>query len=153
MQKDGVTDQSALPVPTESGVPASPTETTRDNTNNPSGTNLADNPAPSHFAITQATRTDPFDPAQDTQGHWQALTDRLETGTVLQRVRDGGGLSPSNTIARVAQPGDILVCTNSTTPFSGTGTHHTGIYLGNGYYLNAITDDHPVTDCDTPAPS
>lgn len=161
LQKDGVTDQSALPVPTESGVPASPTEATRDNTTNPSGTYLADNPAPSpllsglsaatwrqrlanfkpgdplpdprtptgdpaidaiafaagqqnatyawggnkstqgpsqgindgpggdatkyddqhrvgydcaglmHFAITQATGTDPFGPAQDTQGHWR----------------------------------------------------------------------------------
>ena len=46
-----------------------------------------------------------------------------------------GGIS-SETVGGHATPGDILVF-GASDPYTGAGTHHTGIYIGNGFMMNA----------------
>ncbi|OHU30938.1 hypothetical protein BKG76_04330 [Mycobacteroides franklinii] len=63
-------------------------------------------------------------------------TDRIDHSKYLAQVPEG--LSH-------AQPGDVLVFGNSGhQAFTGTDTHHTGIYLGNGVVINAPQSGEPV---------
>jgi cell wall-associated NlpC family hydrolase/nucleotide-binding universal stress UspA family protein len=56
----------------------------------------------------------------------------------------GAGHVPSATLGNsVAGPGDVLVFGGST-PFTGGDTDHTGIYIGNGYMINAPKSGLPV---------
>ncbi len=53
-----------------------------------------------------------------------------------------GGV-PSSAVVGQAQPGDVLVFGGSK-PYAGAGTDHTGIYIGNGYMINAPESGEPV---------
>jgi cell wall-associated NlpC family hydrolase/uncharacterized protein YukE len=53
-----------------------------------------------------------------------------------------GGV-PSSAVIGKAQPGDVLVFGGSR-PYAGAGTDHTGIYIGNGYMINAPQSGEPV---------
>lgn len=53
-----------------------------------------------------------------------------------------GGV-PSSAVVGTAQPGDVLVFGGSR-PYAGAGTDHTGIYIGNGYMINAPDSGDPV---------
>lgn len=54
----------------------------------------------------------------------------------------GGGM-PSSAVIGTAKPGDVLVF-GGAQPYAGTGTEHTGIYIGNGYMINAPESGEPV---------
>jgi cell wall-associated NlpC family hydrolase/uncharacterized protein YukE len=53
-----------------------------------------------------------------------------------------GGI-PSSAVVGKAQPGDVLVFGGSGA-YPGAGTDHTGIYIGNGYMINAPESGEPV---------
>lgn len=57
-------------------------------------------------------------------------------------ARPGGGLTSSQA-ATQALPGDVLVFGGSG-GYQGSGTDHTGIYIGNGYMINAPESGEPV---------
>lgn len=77
------------------------------------------------FSEFQATGRDVFEHT----GPDKSGTDLIDNSKYLDQVK--GGIS-------AAQPGDVLVFGNSGhEAFSGAGTHHTGIYLGNGVIINA----------------
>lgn len=71
-----------------------------------------------------------------------------------RNFQHGAGNVPSADINNsVASPGDVVVFGNpGHQPFTGAGTdehplpgtHHTGIYIGNGYYINAPESGMPV---------
>ncbi|BCQ06862.1 hypothetical protein JMUB5695_00275 [Mycobacterium heckeshornense] len=54
----------------------------------------------------------------------------------------GGGL-PSSAVVGKAHPGDVLVF-GGARPYAGASTDHTGIYIGNGYMINAPESGEPV---------
>lgn len=64
----------------------------------------------------------------------------IDTNGVLDQVK---GAIPDSAISQYAQPGDILIFGDAG-GFSGENTHHTGIYLGNGYMINAPESGLPV---------
>ena len=53
-----------------------------------------------------------------------------------------GGV-PSSAVIGKAQPGDVLVFGGSQA-YAETGTDHTGIYIGNGFMINAPDSGNPV---------
>ena len=56
----------------------------------------------------------------------------------------GAGHTPSATLGNsLAGPGDVLVFGGSQA-FAGGNTDHTGLYIGNGYYINAPQSGQPV---------
>lgn len=64
---------------------------------------------------------------------------------------DNGGTIASRTLPSVAQPGDVLVFEQPGSgheAFSGSGTQHTGIYIGNGFMMNAPESGEPVSIAD-----
>ncbi|MBS9535694.1 C40 family peptidase [Mycobacterium sp. M1] len=68
-------------------------------------------------------------------------TNRIDTNPQLTQ---GPGHIPSATLNNsAAGPGDILVFGGSR-PFEGGNTDHTGLYIGNGYYINAPQSGDPV---------
>lgn len=68
-------------------------------------------------------------------------TNNIDTNPQLTQ---GPGHIPSATLNNsAAEPGDILVFGGSR-PFEGGNTHHTGLYIGNGYYINAPESGAPV---------
>lgn len=76
-----------------------------------------------------------------------AGTDRLDKSSLLTPVTDGGGKIPSSAIRGVGQPGDILVFQDmerAHQAFDGKNTQHTGIYIGNGFMINAPESGSPV---------
>lgn len=76
-----------------------------------------------------------------------AGTDRLDKSSILNAVTDGGGKIPSSSVAGVARPGDVLVFQDMDKPhqaFDGKNTQHTGIYVGNGFMINAPESGSPV---------
>lgn len=76
-----------------------------------------------------------------------AGTDRLDKSSILNAVTDGGGKIPSSSVAGVARPGDVLVFQDMEKPhqaFDGKNTQHTGIYVGNGFMINAPESGSPV---------
>ena len=62
--------------------------------------------------------------------------------TCLDFTRVVGGLGSGQAAAQ-AEPGDVLVF-GAHCPFGGDGTFHTGIYIGNGYMINAPQSGQPV---------
>ncbi|MFA4083762.1 NlpC/P60 family protein [Mycobacteroides salmoniphilum] len=75
-----------------------------------------------------------------------AGTDRIDKSQHLAPV-GGGARIPSGRISSIAQPGDILVFeipASGHEAFSGNNTQHTGIYVGNGYMINAPSSGKPV---------
>ncbi|MFA4083454.1 NlpC/P60 family protein [Mycobacteroides salmoniphilum] len=66
----------------------------------------------------------------------------IDTNGVLAQVKGGGGI-PDSAIGQHAQPGDVLVF-GGPGGYSGASTTHTGIYLGNGYMINAPGSGLPV---------
>jgi cell wall-associated NlpC family hydrolase len=88
----------------------------------------------------QATGEDPFEHT----GPQGAGTDLLDTSKYLTPIHVPGGVTGA-TAGQVAQPGDVLVFGNKGhEAFSGSGTHHTGIYLGNGVIIDAYGSGVPV---------
>lgn len=90
------------------------------------------------FSIFQATGNDPFaHTGPDGPG-----TDQLDTSRYLTPVK--GGIAGA-AAGQIAQPGDVLVFGNSGhEAFSGSRTHHTGIYVGNGVIIDAPSSGLPV---------
>ncbi|OHU68852.1 hypothetical protein BKG86_02035 [Mycobacteroides chelonae] len=75
-----------------------------------------------------------------------AGTDRIDKSQHLTPI-DGGARIPSAQISSVARPGDILVFEipgSGHEAFSGQNTQHTGIYVGNGFMINAPESGVPV---------
>lgn len=75
-----------------------------------------------------------------------AGTDRIDKSQHLTPV-SGGARIPSGKISSIAQSGDILVFETPGSgheAFSGNNTQHTGIYVGNGYMINAPESGKPV---------
>lgn len=75
-----------------------------------------------------------------------AGTDRIDKSQHLTPVDNGARIS-SGKISSVAKPGDILVFEipgSGHEAFSGQNTQHTGIYVGNGFMINAPESGVPV---------
>lgn len=70
-------------------------------------------------------------------------TNAIDTNSNFVRPDGGGGLSSGQAAAQ-AQAGDVLVFGGSG-EYPGTGTHHTGIYVGNGFMINAPESGQPVS--------
>ncbi|OMB85378.1 C40 family peptidase [Mycolicibacterium conceptionense] len=69
-------------------------------------------------------------------------TNNIDTNPRLDHV--AGGI-PGSVIDQHARPGDILIFgQNAGDPFSGSDTHHTGLYIGNGYMINAPESGQPI---------
>lgn len=69
-------------------------------------------------------------------------TNAIDSNTNLHRVQ--GGVR-GELVGNYAQPGDIFVYGNTGhTEFTNGGTHHTGIYLGNGVIINAPESGKPI---------
>lgn len=66
-------------------------------------------------------------------------TDAIDTNPNFAHPRDLS-LVPSSAVIGKAQPGDVLVFR----PNAGAGTEHTGIYIGNGFMINAPDSGNPV---------
>lgn len=80
-----------------------------------------------------------------------AGTDRLDKSVLLNPVENGGrvltGRNYADVLPGIAQPGDVLVFEKSGAghqQFDGGNTEHTGIYIGNGYMMNAHQSGEPV---------
>lgn len=69
-------------------------------------------------------------------------TNSIDSNSHFTHPNGGGGL-PSQVAAAQAQPGDVLVFGGSGA-YQGNGTDHTGIYIGNGYMINAPESGEPV---------
>jgi cell wall-associated NlpC family hydrolase/uncharacterized protein YukE len=83
------------------------------------------------FSMFEATGHDAF----EHNGPSGKGTDQLDSSKYLTPVE--GGI-PGSRVGQFAQPGDVLVFGDpGHQKFSGTDTHHTGIYLGNGVIINA----------------
>jgi cell wall-associated NlpC family hydrolase/uncharacterized protein YukE len=67
-------------------------------------------------------------------------TDTIDTNPHF--THPGGGL-PSGLAVAQARPGDVLVF-GGAGAYKGSGTVHTGIYIGNGYMINAPESGEPV---------
>lgn len=67
-------------------------------------------------------------------------TDTIDTCPHFTHV--SGGLVSSEAITH-ACPGDVFVW-GAAVPFEGRGTYHTGIYVGNGWMINAPCSGNPV---------
>jgi len=90
------------------------------------------------FSEFQATGNDPFAHT----GPAGSGTDDLDTSKYLTAVK--GGI-PGSLVGQFAQPGDVLVFGDpGHQQFSGTKTHHTGIYLGNGVIIDAPESGKPI---------
>lgn len=90
------------------------------------------------YSVAQGAGVDPFTMVDSDQRNPGDVpgTDRIDHSKYLAQVPQG--LSQ-------AQPGDVLVFGNKGhEAFTGTGTHHTGIYLGNGVVINAPESGKPV---------
>jgi cell wall-associated NlpC family hydrolase len=70
-------------------------------------------------------------------------TDAIDTNENFQHVL-GGVSANSAALASTAQPGDVLIFGGGGPPFAGNQTVHTGIYIGNGYMVNAPQSGDPV---------
>ncbi|MCH9732673.1 MAG: C40 family peptidase [Actinomycetia bacterium] len=68
-------------------------------------------------------------------------TNAIDTNSHFSRP--GGGIPSSAVVAEKAQPGDVLVFGGSGA-YQGSGTAHTGIYIGNGFMINAPQSGEPV---------
>jgi cell wall-associated NlpC family hydrolase len=91
------------------------------------------------FSVFQATGNDPFAHS----GPPGAGTDLLDTSKYLAPVK--GGITNDGVVEKFAQPGDVLVFGNpGHQAFSGSQTHHTGIYVGNGIIIDAYESGVPV---------
>ncbi|HEX4393727.1 MAG TPA: NlpC/P60 family protein [Mycobacterium sp.] len=66
-------------------------------------------------------------------------TDAIDSNPNFTRAQDLS-LVPGSAVIGKAQPGDVLVFR----PNAGAGTEHTGIYIGNGYMMNAPDSGNPV---------
>ena len=66
-------------------------------------------------------------------------TDAIDTNPNFAHAKDLS-LVPSSAVIGKAQPGDVLVFR----PNANAGTEHTGIYIGNGYMMNAPDSGNPV---------
>ena len=64
-------------------------------------------------------------------------TDAIDSNPNFTRAQS---LVPSSAVIGKAQPGDVLVFR----PDANSGTEHTGIYIGNGYMMNAPDSGNPV---------
>jgi hypothetical protein len=64
-------------------------------------------------------------------------TDAIDGNPNFTRAQS---LVPSSAVIGNAQPGDVLVFR----PDANSGTEHTGIYIGNGYMMNAPDSGNPV---------
>ncbi|MEZ0363409.1 NlpC/P60 family protein [Mycobacterium sp. pUA109] len=96
------------------------------------------------FSEFQATGHDVFQRSDGLDSG--AGTDRIDKSASLSHV-DGGDGIPSARISSVAQPGDVLVFEipgSGHEPYSGTNTQHTGIYVGNGFMINAPESGEPI---------
>lgn len=82
------------------------------------------------YSVQQGAGFDPFVPRGDIPG-----TDRLDINPIFDHGQPQA--VPSKQIDNFARPGDILVFREGGTPFTGGGTPHTGLYVGNGFMLNA----------------
>jgi len=82
------------------------------------------------YSVQQGAGFDPFVPRGDIPG-----TDRLDINPIFDHGQPQA--VPSKQIDNFAQVGDILVFREGGTPFTGGGTPHTGLYVGNGFMLNA----------------
>lgn len=67
-------------------------------------------------------------------------TDTIDTCPHFVHV--SGGLVSSEAVTH-ARPGDVFVW-GAAVPFGGTSTYHTGIYVGNGWMINAPCSGKPV---------
>jgi len=91
------------------------------------------------FSVAEATGNDPFQGRRD--GNFSG-TDRLDASAHLAPVT--GGLFGA-AVTEYAQPGDVLIFGDSGhQAFSGSDTHHTGLYVGNGVIINAPSSGSPV---------
>lgn len=69
-------------------------------------------------------------------------TNNIDKNPHLDHV--AGGI-PGSVIRQNAQAGDILIFgENAGDPFSGSSTHHTGLYVGNGFMINAPESGKPI---------
>ena len=66
-------------------------------------------------------------------------TDAIDTNPNLAHAKDLS-LVPGSAVIGKAQPGDVLVFR----PNATAGTEHTGIYIGNGFMINAPDSGNPV---------
>lgn len=89
------------------------------------------------YSVQQGAGFDPFTSDGTIPG-----TDRLDTNPILAHGQPQA--VPSKQIDNFAQPGDILVFREGGTAFTGGGTPHTGLYVGNGFMLNAPGSGMPV---------
>ncbi|SHU45363.1 invasion and intracellular persistence protein IipA [Mycobacteroides abscessus subsp. abscessus] len=64
----------------------------------------------------------------------------IDTNGTLDQVK---GAIPSTAVDQYAKPGDVLIF-GGPGGFSGASTTHTGIYVGNGYMMNAPESGAPV---------
>lgn len=103
------------------------------------------------YSIAQGIGPDVFQRAdKDAAGNYLDVgsgTDRIDKSRWLTPIIDGGGAIPSSKIQGVAQPGDILVFSANGSghqEFTGWNTEHTGIYVGNGFMINAPYSGVPV---------
>jgi cell wall-associated NlpC family hydrolase/uncharacterized protein YukE len=69
-------------------------------------------------------------------------TDAIDSNSHFTHYQGMGGI-PSGVVDSKAQAGDVLVF-GGTGAYAGSGTDHTGIYIGNGYMINAPESGEPV---------
>lgn len=69
-------------------------------------------------------------------------TNKIDTNPGLHQVEGAGGIKGAQ-IPQFAKPGDILIF-GGQGDFTGAGTTHTGLYVGNGYFINAPGSGMPV---------
>jgi cell wall-associated NlpC family hydrolase len=69
-------------------------------------------------------------------------TDAIDANKNFSHPEGGGGV-PASVVATKARPGDVLVFGGSSA-YAGSGTEHTGIYVGNGFMINAPDSGNPV---------
>lgn len=86
------------------------------------------------YSFEQGAGVDPFERADGKD--LGSGTDRIDVSKHLTKIPDAIQI-PSAQISSKAQVGDVLV-------FFNGGTEHTGIYVGNGFMLNAPHSGSPV---------